>query len=223
MKTIKESVRMLALCAAVCFAAESFAGWTYDGSKVLTDGNWVLEATVKNGQLTLSKFVSATDETTLDLNAAVVNAGDPSVVYTIVATGNYTFENRKVVTVHLPDTLLNIGKAAFRGCTLLTTVVPLLPPNLTGIGAKAFSGCSSLTGDVVFPASLVSIDTSWDGGANGMFRSSQITSCDMSKSSVKIVSSAFCSGCKQLKWMKLPPAVETIEGTAFLTVRRWRP
>ena len=53
-----------------------------------------------------------------------------------------------------PEGLTSIGKAAFSGCTGLTSVT--FPEGLTSIGEYAFSGCKGLT-SVTFPEGLTSI------------------------------------------------------------------
>lgn len=61
----------------------------------------------------------------------------------------------KLQTVHLPSTLIEIGKGAFGECSSLVNIT--LPNNLKTIGSYAFNLCTSLT-EVVIPASVTSID-----------------------------------------------------------------
>lgn len=56
---------------------------------------------------------------------------------------DYAFDNGvNFKTISLPNTLLTIGKNAFRGCSGIEELV--LPNSLSAIGTAAFSGCESL-------------------------------------------------------------------------------
>ena len=149
MQKLKRSMKVLALCAAVGFVAEVFAGWTYNsGAGLLTDGNWQLAATVKNGQLTITGLVSgSTAYETLDLRDPVVDDGNVETVYSVVSFGSKAFyQNATLATLYLPDTITTIGGSAFQGCTALTTVSPLLPDSVTYLDGSCFNGCTALTG-----------------------------------------------------------------------------
>ncbi len=62
---------------------------------------------------------------------------------TVVAIGNYAFEQRGAMTsVQLPATLASIGDYAFHNCRALTDVV--LPESVTYVGDYAFRLCTSL-------------------------------------------------------------------------------
>lgn len=57
-------------------------------------------------------------------------------------------------TVTIPDSVTEIGCAAFLGCVTLTSVT--IPEGVTEIGSQAFSVCTSLT-SVTIPASVTSV------------------------------------------------------------------
>lgn len=52
------------------------------------------------------------------------------------------FENLKIRSVVIPDSVTEIGDEAFRGCTSLTSIT--IPGSVTAIGDWAFYGCTSL-------------------------------------------------------------------------------
>lgn len=60
----------------------------------------------------------------------------------------------ELVTVHLPDSLLSLGRDCFYDCRKLANIT--LPPNLVSIGSRAFRYCASLPA-VTLPAGLESI------------------------------------------------------------------
>ncbi|MGD0744937.1 MAG: leucine-rich repeat protein [Verrucomicrobiota bacterium] len=64
-----------------------------------------------------------------------------------------TFPN-KVLNVMIPDSVTNIGNAAFYSCTSLTNIT--IPSSVTSIGDYAFYGCTSLA-SVTMPNSVTNI------------------------------------------------------------------
>lgn len=67
------------------------------------------------------------------------------------------FQDTTLQSIVFPNTITDIGQAAFSGCTALTYVG--LPTGLTTIGPSAFNGCSSLE-DIVFPNTVTDIGQS---------------------------------------------------------------
>lgn len=195
------SIRMsvVALAMALLLAMSARGDWLWDSaSKTLADGNWVLKATLANGtELSITGMNSAVSPATLDLRAPVKDAAETA--YQIVSVNG--FENvAGLVNLQLPDTLRTIGKAAFRNCTGLQSVSPLLPPSLVAFGGRAFANCTSLQGAVVFPANTIAIDASWDGSANGFFNGSKIASVDMSAATFTTITDASFNNCVNLEW-----------------------
>ena len=68
------------------------------------------------------------------------------------STAVYCRPNATSVTI--PDSVTEIGSAAFLGCVTLTSVT--IPEGVTEIGSQAFSVCTSLT-SVTIPASVTSV------------------------------------------------------------------
>ena len=72
----------------------------------------------------------------------------------VVEIKDGSFEDLKIKSVVLPNSVTSIGDRAFSGCTSLTSVT--IPNSVTSIGDRAFSGCASLT-SVTIPNSVISI------------------------------------------------------------------
>ena len=62
--------------------------------------------------------------------------------------------SRNTTTYNIPDTVTEIGKNAFYGCSKMTSIT--IPDSVTTIGAGAFDSCSSLT-EITIPQSVTSI------------------------------------------------------------------
>lgn len=62
--------------------------------------------------------------------------------------------NRNATTYNIPNTVTEIGKNAFYGCSKITSIT--IPDSVTTIGAGAFESCSSLT-EITIPQSVTSI------------------------------------------------------------------
>ncbi len=112
------------------------------------------------------------------------------------------FGGMDVVNVSLPAGLKSIGKAAFAGCTQLTTVT--LPASLDSIADFAFAGCSSLP-SVVLPANVEIV-------GNGAFmRCTSLTSMTVAASSrLKRVDATALMDCPALTTVDLGTAVQSI-------------
>ncbi|MBQ9001529.1 MAG: leucine-rich repeat protein [Eggerthellaceae bacterium] len=66
------------------------------------------------------------------------------------------FRYSSLASIHLPDTVMSIGDAAFEHCASLYEIS--FGNSLRSIGTSAFSGCSSLT-EIELPASFSTIST----------------------------------------------------------------
>lgn len=64
------------------------------------------------------------------------------------------YRNEAITSVKLPKKLLEIGPAAFMGCTALAEVI--VPDSVVWIGASAFRGCSALS-SLLLPESVAEI------------------------------------------------------------------
>ena len=146
----------------------------------------------------------------------------------LVAIGKSAFENTKIVSQEIPNTVETIGAYAFRGCTSLQNVMlpaslraiddnafegdgKLLklevPKNVETIGNYAFRGCSGLT-NVTLSDSLKTI------GDNAFENSSSLSTLIIPKEVKSIGMSAF-KGCRKLEWVDLPSKLEKIDQYAF--------
>jgi len=63
-------------------------------------------------------------------------------------------QTNDIAIVFIPDSVTEIGRGAFRGCTGLTSIV--IPDSVTKIGEYAFGGCTGLT-SIVIPDSVTEI------------------------------------------------------------------
>ncbi len=147
-----------------------------DGVNVLTqyigeDTRVVLPEDYKNGQYTLGDniFKDKTNIVEIEISSGVnkigagvfSNTGISSITIPNTVTGfsntSSLFENSPNLTsVHLPDSLTNIGNNMFSGCEKLETVVLSENSNITSIGNRAFMGCSSLK-DFTVPSTVTSV------------------------------------------------------------------
>lgn len=135
--------------------------------------------------------------------------------------------NRTLKSVRLPDSIISIGKDAFRGCVLLANInFPknlvtihsgafancysldnvMLNNGLKNIGEKAFAYCNNLK-DIVIPNTVINID-------DYAFYNSCISSVTFGDSLEKIGHGAF-SFCVYLKNVTLPKSLKCLDDSAF--------
>ena len=105
----------------------------------------------------------------------------------------------------LSNSLTEIGKYAFRGCSGLTELI--LPNSVTSIGDYAFYDCSGLT-KLTLPNSVTSI------GENAFAYCSSLTELTLPNSVTSIGTCAF-RGCCGLTELTLPNSVTSIGTGAF--------
>jgi len=107
----------------------------------------------------------------------------------IVTIGKRAFVNSsKIVSITMPDTILEIGESAFANCTALETI--RFSQNLEHIALGAFSNCDSLE-EIQLPNSLIKI-------SRGM-----------------IVSAGAFEGCDSLKVLRIGNGLKNIEYHMF--------
>ncbi|MDR2497666.1 MAG: leucine-rich repeat domain-containing protein [Tannerellaceae bacterium] len=121
--------------------------------------------------------------------------------------GDFAFAaNWKFVqTVRMPDSVVKIGRAAFLGCSSLSSVT--MPNVLTSIEDYAFWGCISLT-SVTFPASLTSI------GREAFYGCTSLKSVTIPASVTSIGDCAFAA-CRSLASIRIPRGLAAIGEQAF--------
>lgn len=110
-----------------------------------------------------------------------------------------------VKSVVLPESVTNIGNAAFYGCTNLTEIT--IPESVTNIGAYAFEGCKSLT-SIKLPEKVSCIRL-------GTFiNCSSLTSIVIPKAVTRIGDEAF-RGCTELTEITVPDGLVEFGGAVF--------
>ena len=104
------------------------------------------------------------------------------------------YEMPALTNVVFNQTLRAIGREAFRNCTALKTVSPLLPTGLKTFGSGnygVFAGCTALEGDVLWPNSLPTV-------ADRAFYQSKITSFTARGRDVVRIGTSSLYGCTAL-------------------------
>jgi len=109
-----------------------------------------------------------------------------------------------LTSVSIPESVTNIGSAAFIS-TGLTSVV--IPNSVKSIGASAFYSCTSLR-DVEILAYIETIEQDTFGGCTSL------TEFAIPEGVVTVLDNAF-NGCSNLEKVTIPKTVETISNSAF--------
>ena len=148
MKTLRQSLKSLTVCALVACGAVVSAqanSWTYSGnasSGTLTDtqDGWTLRASIAfvdgANRLTVTGYQTAPegDSLTLDMTGEITGLPDgikPEIYY---IDSYYAFQNLKIVTLKLPNTLARLSGNAFSRLYVLETLEPLFPQGLIQMG-----------------------------------------------------------------------------------------
>ena len=111
--------------------------WIYDeavSTTQMTDGNWTLNISKKDGHVTVSSVASVGDPYELNLRKPIVGAD-----LTVTQLGDDSLNGQSgLVRLLLPDGLTSIGTRSFNGCTSLVHVEPFLPNGITYIPQQLF-------------------------------------------------------------------------------------
>lgn len=133
-------------------------------------------------------------------------ASQNGILYNKAMTKLLTFpRNLGITSFTVPDTVTEIGAAAFENCENLKYVT--LPAGLTEISSDTFSGCDNLTG-VQLPEELVTI------GSFAFYDCSALTDINLPQGLRTIDSYAFYY-CESLESLTLPEELEYIGDYAF--------
>jgi len=170
-------------------------------------------------------------------NTLVTGFADSVIPNTVVTIGDYAFENSDIshftipssverigrfaysgcgslITIELPEDLLEINAGAFSDCTGLETVT--IPNNLVRdgetyrdvvLGNRIFAGCTSLR-SVILPDSFIEI-------ANEMFSGCVSLSDIVLSSNIERIGFNAFTGCESLVTIQLPNDLLEIDAGAF--------
>ena len=122
---------------------------------------------------------------------------------TAIADGAFQGENT-IVTVHIPETVTEIGKRAFYDCRNLEEV--FLPSSLKIISNELFVNCHKLD-DITIPDSVVTI-------SNGAFKGCGLNQATI-PDSVQVIGVEAFKGCVNLESVTIGKGVENIQPYAF--------
>ncbi|MCM1070072.1 MAG: leucine-rich repeat protein [[Clostridium] fimetarium] len=111
----------------------------------------------------------------------------------------------KLEKVAIPNTVTEIGRNVFSGCTGLASVT--IPNSVTEIGSDAFSGCTGLA-SVTIPNSVTEI------GSGAFYGCTGLASVTIPNSVTEIGGLAFAD-CTGLTSVTIPNSVTEIGGSAF--------
>ena len=162
-----------------------------------TEGDW--EYTVTSGKVTITKYNGSDSEVKIPSN---IGENDVTII------GGSAFEdNRTIISVEIPDTIVTIERYAFSGCTKLESVD--VPDSVTQIDSYAFAECSNLV-TIDLSNKLAEIPT---GLLN---KSKKVESVEIPANVKKINSWAF-DGCTNLKTVTFEEnsVLDTIFSNAF--------
>ena len=123
---------------------------------------------------------------------------------TCIVEGAFT-NNKNIVSVVLPSSIVSIDERAFSGCDKLETVI--IPEGVKIIGNYAFEDCKSLK-SVVVPSTAVMIYGYTFRGCTSLKEAT------ISEGLISVCSNMF-EGCTQLETVNLPTTMQTLGQYAF--------
>ena len=147
--------------------------------------------------------IYTTDGTTL---VAYPSASRTVVIPNGVTTiGAGAFAGSLIEGITLPDSLTEIGNAAFHECTSLESIT--IPESVTKISQEAFNCCSGLT-SIVIPSSVTTIE-------HGVFHlCSNLKSVEI-LGNISVIKFRTFENCESLESITIPRSVTCIESGVF--------
>ncbi len=118
---------------------------------------------------------------------------------------NYEDRINQIRTVVIPNSIVAIGRYAFKSCEFVQKII--IPNSVTYIGDYAFEFCNSLQ-EIIIPNSVIHIG---DGAFYGCKSLQQIVISDY----VKYIGAKAFAGCKSLREIILPYSVTYLKNSAF--------
>ncbi len=132
-------------------------------------------------------------------------AVDGTTQYTVTKIGRHSFIHCNLTSVFIPNSVKEIGFAAFTDCVELTSVD--IPNSVTSLGASSFSGCSGLE-SVDIPNSVTSLGGCAFSDCNGL-------ESVVIPNSITTLEYGVFQNCSGLKSVVLPNSIESFESQAF--------
>ena len=158
--------------------------------------------TVTVTYISIKQYENYPGLTSVDIPEEVIFNGK---TYSVTAIGQTAFWDTSIESVEIPNTVKEIGVAAFNRCSYLASII--IPNSVISIGESAFANCWSLV-NIVLPSSISTISSS-------TFHSCvSLNSFSIPNSVTSIGSFAF-SKCSGLKSIHIPSSVVSIGNTAF--------
>ena len=153
--------------------------------------------TVYNSEATITGYTGGS--TTLNIPSYLGG-------YKVKSIGQSAFYNdSKIITLTIPNSVTEIGNNAFKNCVKLTTVS--IGNSVDSMGYDVFSGCTSLTKVVIANGTTIIGSYAFDGCTS-------LKSVTIPNTVTKIKNSAF-NNCKSLTNISIPNSVKEIWGSAF--------
>ena len=125
--------------------------------------------------------------------------------YTVVAIADEAFAKCNFKTVVLPDSITQIGKSAFEGCSLLENIN--IPQQVTEIQERTFYECNNLK-TIKFPEGITDIQNF------AFWYCEKLESIEFPSTLINIGQGAFFY-CKLLTEIDLPEGLKKIDGFGF--------
>lgn len=146
--------------------------WVYNsGNNTISDGYWTLNVSGSSSSLTVTGVRKQ------PFGVSILDFTKPTDGHVVTAIGTGAFNGNDLVAhVKLPNSLTLIGADAFRSCSQLKSVIPLLPESVTRVGTFAFA-YSPVEGDLVYGANHdVTFDSTGGHATGNSFRETRIGS-----------------------------------------------